>query len=194
MSRTCMRNPVARWMSRLALLAIPCLLASCLPVPLGDPAKSKVDPALKGFWRLTSGEKNMLIVIAPFDEHAYIMDAVGFTMDKDTPRPESHFAMKGWLTDVKGKTFLTTEFARQIAGTAPDEERAYPTFKISIKGDQLTAQMLSEKFFDNVKTSDDLEKIVSENVENEKMYDSEATYQRLDPAKDKEFINAALGK
>ena len=44
--------------------------------PLGDPAKSQVDPKLAGYWMNTSDDEREIVALYPFDEHTYVVQDV----------------------------------------------------------------------------------------------------------------------
>ncbi len=48
-------------------------LSACLPVPLGDPAKSKADSRFFGVWEWRDSRAHRA-VIRPWDEHTLIVD------------------------------------------------------------------------------------------------------------------------
>ncbi len=50
-------------------------LASCLPVPLGDPAESKADSRFSGVWEWRDGRTHQAI-IRPWDEKTFVVDVL----------------------------------------------------------------------------------------------------------------------
>ncbi|HEY8666596.1 MAG TPA: hypothetical protein VIL86_08030 [Tepidisphaeraceae bacterium] len=165
------------WRGVLALSIVALLsLGSCLPVPLGDPATSKVDPALRGYWLNQERGESMLALIAPFDERTYVIDSV--SNDK-----AGHLICKAWRTEIKGKVFLTLQSISNLAD--PNEKAEYPTFRLDLKDNQLEATMLKREFkgFKDVQDAASLAKVVSEHVNDPEMYDDVLTFQKLDPKK-----------
>src|SRR4051794_17165564 len=86
-------------------------LSACLPVPLGDPEKAKIDPRLVGVWQWRDDDATVhLAVFRPFDDRTYAVDTMTGTMAADgVMKPASRNVFKGWLTTVKGETFLTLQ-------------------------------------------------------------------------------------
>src|SRR5438046_346812 len=74
-------------------------LASCLPVQLGDPGKSKVDARFNGVWEWREGGKIELAIFQPFDERTYFVDVLtGEAGDGGTIKPLQRDIYKAWLT------------------------------------------------------------------------------------------------
>src|SRR5689334_9692340 len=83
-------------------------LASCLPVSLGDPDKSKVDARLNGVWEWRDNGKIELAIFQPYDERTYFVDVLtGEAGDAGAIKPLQRDIYKAWLTSVKGETFIT---------------------------------------------------------------------------------------
>ena len=67
-------------------------LAACLPVPLGDPAKSKADSRYLGVWEWRDGRVHRA-VIRPWDEKTFVVDVLtgelwgGAAIDGPVRRP-----------------------------------------------------------------------------------------------------------
>lgn len=140
----------------LALLMLPLLLGvlACLPVPVGNPEKSRIDPALSGAWVLTDSDGGyMFIVLDPYDKRTWLLSLIGLNADlsdeSDKPAAEqdeaaieesqrlpftaldaSRFRVeevgvyKCWLTRIGGETFMTWE-SKTLSGTAPGEKPEY---------------------------------------------------------------------
>jgi len=126
----------------IALLLIPALLVvmACftLPVPLGDPEKSRVDPDLSGVWIISDNEEfDGFLVLEPWDKRSWMValaielsingeslqggldEPVNNEEQPETPTIEllrqnrleiNEVAFyKGWLTRIKGQRFITWE-------------------------------------------------------------------------------------
>ena len=70
-----------------AVLAVPIFLGltACLPslpVPVGDPEKSRVDPYISGIWMLPDEE--VFYVFEPYDKRTWIITAFDLTKDRET--------------------------------------------------------------------------------------------------------------
>jgi hypothetical protein len=148
---------------------------ACLPVPLGDPARSTADSQLFGVWEWRDAHVNRA-VIRPWDQRTYVIDVLAgdFTGARgDTIAPKSRSLFKGWLTTVKGQTFLTMQFIETI-GTVNGDPRppTYMVMRVKIQGTQLTATPLDPQFkpVADAKTPADLERAVSANHDNPKLF------------------------
>ena len=82
-------KPIHRSLSGLliALVSAPVFLAlvACIPtfpVPVGNPEKSRIDPAISGMW-LVPGEEFYIYVFEPFDKRAWLLSAYEFSSDED---------------------------------------------------------------------------------------------------------------
>ncbi len=63
----------------LTLVLLPVLLGvlACLPVPVGDPEKSHIDPAMSGVWTLSAADgDHMLMVLDPYDKRTWLMSLI----------------------------------------------------------------------------------------------------------------------
>jgi hypothetical protein len=63
----------------LTLVLLPLLLGvmACLPVPVGDPEKSRIDPSLSGVWNLSDADGGqMIMVLDPYDKHTWLMSLI----------------------------------------------------------------------------------------------------------------------
>ena len=152
-----------------AMLTLP----ACLPVPLGDPAKSTADSRLCGVWEWRDALVNRA-VIRQWDQHTYVVDVLtGAYVDDATTQPRSRSVYKAWLTNLNGQTFLTMQ-PIEIVGVVNGDERpkVYLISKIVLENDTLTAHPLDPEFknLKDVKTPEALEKIVTENTTDPKLF------------------------
>ena len=63
----------------ITLILIPLLMGvlACLPVPVGDPEKSLVDPAMSGIWIGEDAEGDAsIIVLDPYDKRSWLMSHI----------------------------------------------------------------------------------------------------------------------
>jgi hypothetical protein len=148
-------------------------LAACLPVPLGDPAKSKADSRFFGVWEWRDARVNRA-VIRPWDERTFIVDVLGGDFLEDgNVRPRERNVFKGWLTEIKGQTFLTLQPIETTGMLNGDSRQAYYiNTRVKIEGATLTAMALDPEFkkLKESRDRDALEKIVAENIDDPKLY------------------------
>ncbi len=60
-----------------SILILPFLLGvmACfvLPVPIGNPEKSRVDPAMSGIWLAAGGSEGWLVALEPYDKRTWLV-------------------------------------------------------------------------------------------------------------------------
>src|SRR2546421_1626782 len=100
-------------------------LAACLPVPLGDPAKSKADSRFFGVWEWRDGRVHRAIM-RPWDERTLIVDILSGDLAEDgTTKPRERDLYKAWLTDIKGQTFMTLQPIETVGMVNGDARQTY---------------------------------------------------------------------
>lgn len=83
-------------------------LLACMPVPVGDPERSRIDPALNGVWAMTEdGADAGYYLFRPYDKRSWLV--VGVEKSEGTVKPASLY--KAWLTKLGGEKFMTWEQA-----------------------------------------------------------------------------------
>ncbi|MEZ0263295.1 MAG: hypothetical protein ACAI43_01100 [Phycisphaerae bacterium] len=147
-------------------------VCSCLPVPLGDPEKSAIDPRFLGAWTWADGGQTNVVVFRPWDQRTYLVDAMGYTGDPSAPVPKYRSTYKAWLTTVKGVPFVTLQPADTLAGAPANDKRKYLIAMLSLDADQLVATPLDGDYkkFREVGTATELEKVVTANFDDVKMW------------------------
>jgi len=85
---------------------------ACLPAPVGDAEKSKVDPGLVGAYRLVppdpASKDEVMALLRPWDQHTYFLQYMGNNKSDPSSKPEL-MQFKAWLTTFGGGTFLTCQ-------------------------------------------------------------------------------------
>ena len=147
-------------------------LAACLPVPLGDPAKSKADSRFAGVWEWRDGRVHRAI-IRPWDERTFVVDVLSGDLAEDgSTKPRARDIYKGWLTEVKGQTFMTLQPVETTGMVNGDARQSYYLVaRVKIEGPTLTAMALDPEF-KKLKDAPDreaLERIVAENIDDPKL-------------------------
>jgi hypothetical protein len=170
-------------------------VVSCLPFPLSNPADSRIDPKLTGYWRKVEKdpEKVTILLIAPFDKNAYLIHAVGY--DKKNPAKKDHMVFKGWLTQLKGQRFLVLASDDQLAGsTGTTADKIYPTYKLESKGEQIIARFVDDGFapLKKVKTAKQMTKVITDNIDNPAMYPHTERWRRLNPKQNETLIEESM--
>lgn len=58
-------------------------LLACMPVPVGDPEKSRIDPFFSGIWLLASEDQAALYFLQPYDKRTWLMVGVDLAEGPD---------------------------------------------------------------------------------------------------------------
>jgi hypothetical protein len=148
-------------------------LASCLPVPLGDPDKSKVDARFNGVWEWRDNGKIEIAVFQPYDEKTFIVDVMTGEPGEGTAiKPLQRDIFKGWLTTVKGETFLTLAPIESVGALPGASAVKYLVAKVKIEGDTLTAYGIDPNYkkLSDVGTPTALKEMILENMDDPTMF------------------------
>ena len=123
----------------LAILPILAGLLACMPVPIGDPERSRIDPDLNGVWVMAEEGDFAMYAFEPFDKRTWLVTGAGIEagpeFDGEMPFPDSAdeylqmletndigddgvtspstVAYKAWIAKIGGVRFMTWE---QIGG------------------------------------------------------------------------------
>jgi hypothetical protein len=164
--------------------------AGCLPFPLGDPAQSKVDSKLVGFWLNDADGDRDLIAMYPFDEHTYVMQDQKLHQEdgKWSPR-DTPLLFKAWLTEVKGHRFLCLEPLFQKV--VPQDHNVYPAMLLESADANIKVRLVNADFdpIKSAKNAADELAAVTKEIDNPKLYDeTPTTFHKLDPDRDKDTI------
>jgi hypothetical protein len=168
-------------------LAVVFVVATCIAgcfvskVPLGDESSSKVDLSYVGNWRFANDDGTQTtLVLRNIDDKRYYAEWQG--SDK-TGR------YVGFITDLGGAKFA------QLRPLSDDGSfvAEYTIMKVWKESGKLAVRQLDENFFKDksVGTTEQLRKVVEDNVDNEKMYDAKpmvGTSAPIDAKADVEFI------
>jgi hypothetical protein len=79
-------KPIHRSLAGLAIAAVslPLFLSllACLPVPVGDPEKSRIDPELSGIWlHMAEGEIPAITFLEPYDKRSWLVTMYALSAD-----------------------------------------------------------------------------------------------------------------
>ena len=168
----------------LMLVIIPIFagLLACMPVPIGDPERSRIDPDLNGVWAM-DGEEDLegIYLFQPWDKRTWLQVGVGIeagskfegepptiesvdelaTVLKEHPIGEDGITSrktvlyKTWLAKIGGKKFMTWE----LVGGFNDDGGHVPEFWFVFRLEKVNANqfeliMLNPEFdgFDDIET------------------------------------------
>ena len=166
------------------------IATGCLPFPLGDPAQSKVDSKLVGFWLNDSAEDRDLIALYPYDEHTYLMQDQKLHQEDGKWAPQGPPTIyKAWLTEVKGHRFICLDPLFQKV--VPQEHNFYPALLVEPVAEGLKTRLVNADFepLKAAKSAADELAIITKEIENPKLFDeSQSTFRHLDAEKDQDTI------
>lgn len=92
----------------LALAIIPFVigLLACMPVPIGNPERSRIVPEINGVWSATSDGDEAFYAFEPWDKRTWIVTGVSAGEDDEDP---SIVVYKVWRSKHGGEWFMTWE-------------------------------------------------------------------------------------
>ena len=119
----------------LAILPILAGLLACMPVPIGDPERSRIDPDINGVWVMQEEGEFAMYAFQPFDKRTWLITGAaieaGPDFEADLPDSDSSdeylrmledynvgdngitstqtVAYKAWMTKIGGVRFMTWE-------------------------------------------------------------------------------------
>ena len=149
----------------LMLLIIPIFagLLACLPVPIGDPERSRIDPDLSGIWVVLAGgetfDESGFYVFEPYDKRTWLVSGAGLTAGDDSDLSEYDLTSydgfvnlaaiesvaddyvsidqiviyKAWLKKLGGEIFMTMEPKGMLDDGIPEPE-VWFTYRIIKNG------------------------------------------------------------
>jgi hypothetical protein len=191
------RRSRARTFAGLVLLAGlgPFLLAlmACLKVPVGDPEKSRIDPALSGVWRVEQNGKSSesLWIIEPWDARTWIVTTLDAKDDDSADEPtdeaattprdvlallesnglESIDAYKAWLATFGGVRFLVLEPKRPLHDLAGEKPEFWFAFKVhKATAERVELLLAIGKNVDEAKTTAKAEAILRKHARDPALY------------------------
>jgi len=133
-----MRNKIRSFSGAvLMLIVIPFFagLLACMPVPIGDPERSRIDPSLSGPWVMDDGSDSNLYLFQPYDKRTWLVVGAQieegseaeiddldiktagdvfaalrtYSIGDDGITSATTIAFKAWLTKLGGEQFMTWE-------------------------------------------------------------------------------------
>ncbi len=202
-----MRAPFAGRKSRtlaglaLAAAVAPFMIAltACLPVPLGDPEKSRIDPEFSGVWLPRDDQGQVgLWLMEPYDARTWLVTLVSPKMPESSERtatapsvePDGLVLLEqqsaalselesyqAWLTPIRNVRFLVLEPKIVVAADNGMAPQMWFAFAITWKGkDKLELRMVNSEFnsLNNVKTSAEAKAIIAHGLGNPKLLNDSA--------------------
>ena len=146
-------------------------LLACLPVPIGDPERSKVDPDITGIWAVLTIEAESdsgagVYVFEPFDKRTWLLAGLGLKtgnavhddydfstyqgyenlatseiVDAEHVYSDGVVLYKAWLTKFAGEWFFTWE-PKGMADALGEEPEVWLVFHVNWEDDNTLALKL----------------------------------------------------
>jgi len=193
----------------LMLAIIPAIvgLLACMPVPIGDPERSRIDPEITGAWVWLNKDDSSFFVFEPYDKRTWLLTGFGIEYgdrrDNDTAYDLTSYAgltglienesigadgvtadeitlYKVWRTKLGGEWFMTWEPKGLFDNESFVPELWY-VFRVD-RSDEKTLEltMLDGDLFDGVEeTRRAYERVIKKNARNPELYDDEETIRLL---------------
>jgi hypothetical protein len=191
----------------LPLAAFILFLGACLPVGVGDPEASKVDPKLAAVWEEIDDDgtpKGSLVALVPFDGRAYLLRTleVERTAEGIKVKPnDGHY--KAWLTGIGGRTFLTAQPLYLKEALGDEKAPGFIVASVVVDEKSMVASAIDGEFAplaalrklpghisyeppaagEKVLSEEDaralLRRVIAENVDKKELYSGTAKYARV---------------
>ena len=96
-------SPLVALVTVAPLIVVILWLTACVKHPVGDPEKSRVDPAYSGVWleQESNGDRSFLF-LRPYDARTYFANIFTYGSDGDELKPKQRINCKAWLTPIGG--------------------------------------------------------------------------------------------
>ena len=175
----------------LAIIPVIVGLLACMPVPVGDPERSRIDAELNGIWALTKGgEVDGYYLFRPWDKRTWLV--LGVEDDDDEVKPAAVY--KAWLKKLGGETFITWEMAGGMRDDGSFLPEYWFVFRVEKDGDDgINLHMLDLDFegFEDLPTPEGydgnyvkdmrrkFERVIRKNADDEAMYGDALALRRL---------------
>jgi len=186
-------SPLVTLVTVAPLIVVILWLTACVKHPVGDPERSRVDPAYAGVWleNKSDGDRSLLI-LRPYDARTYLATILTYGKEGEALKPRQRISSKAWLTPIGGAVFLTMEplNAEHFAGLG--ERPPYLVAKVSLADGILQLRLIDggNESVQNANDSQALEKVIEQGVNTESLYGGEpAAFAKTE---DKALIRAIL--
>ena len=191
------------------LAIIPAIIGilACMPVPIGDPERSRIDPAISGVWVLL--EESAFYAFEPYDKRTWLLTGIpleeGDNADLSDYELESYADLerlienesvgdegatatematyKVWRTKLGGEWFMTWE-PKGVFNNEDFTPEVWLAFRIDRPDmDTLDLYMVDETFFKGVaETRRAYERVIKKNAMNDELtVDDPIRFRRLKP-------------
>lgn len=207
----------------IAPLLLGVLACGVLQVPIGDPEKSRVDPAMSGIWLLDfEGEtEDWLIALEPYDKRTWLVTwAVveeAANEDEETADDQAASEMssldrlleggytaeavmlhKGWLTKIKGVRFMVWQPLVSFSEEHGMDAKIWWVQRVvAVNSDYMETDFINSEFEDigEVDTRREAEKLIRRHLDDPELFmdDDIPVFQRV-PQANYDLIAEMLGE
>src|SRR5262245_44043672 len=166
---------------------------------VGDPAKSKVDKDLAGYWVDDTSNLHVLIATPRKDGKSYDFEWISGegSLAAPTKITLAPLAGQAWLTEIGGGRFVTAKFEKVPKDAAAQaKEKPYVILKLQHSGDNVTLTKLNAKneAFAQAKTPADLEAAIKAHLAEDASYEGMSTLKRTTAEATKKLREMAAEK
>jgi hypothetical protein len=180
------------------------VLMACLPVPIGDPEKSRIDPELSGVWLVPADRDSQgeLWLLEPYDARTWLVSVVQTSADKAPAQAGSAATspaiglarlerddaqlqldlFKGWLTTIKSARFLVLEPKLSVDAESGMKPTLWLAFRIALPAPEtLELRLVNSEHpeLKNVETTQQAESVIGRHLEDPKLYDDARSLTRV---------------
>jgi hypothetical protein len=175
-------------------------LLACMPVPIGDPERSRIDPEISGVWMFPSDDQPAFYAFEPYDKRTWLLSIVPIergkeadldnyklskdvdldrlieieSVGKDGATATSVSLYKVWRTKLGGEWFMTLEPKADFENESFSPEIWFVFGMGRPDENELTLRMVGGDLFKDVEeTRRAFERVIKKNARNEELYDEE---------------------
>ena len=175
----------------LAIIPIIAGLLACMPVPIGDPERSRIDPELSGVWALTDeGKDGGYYMFRPYDKRTWLV--VGLEEAGEPTKPAAVY--KAWLAKLGGEKFMTWEMAGGVDTKGKFTPEFWFVFRVDNDNADLVKLHMLDSEYEGFKDFPDpdgyegnygkdmrrqYERVIKKNVDDEDLYGDTLVLRRL---------------
>lgn len=183
----------------LMLIIVPVIvgLLACMPVPIGDPERSRIDHEISGVWVWLSGDEQAFYAFEPYDKRTWLLTGVPIeegdeadlgdyelenyteltrlieneTVGDDGATATEVVMYKAWRTRLGGEWFMSWE-PKALFGEAGFKPDVWFAFRMDRPDENsLDLYMIGDKLFKDVEeTRRAYERVIKKNVKNDDLY------------------------
>ena len=202
------RRSLAGFALGASLLPALLVLLACLPVPIGDPEASRVDPALTGVWIAADAESTGLFIFRPYDRRTWLLttlevehaqptaDAASSSTTQQTPAASLQRMLddtsetgviqlfKVWVSTFGGRRFLCLEPLTVFDKGRLLQPAMWLVFRVDMPGASAlhVTSIAYESPWKDVKTRREAETVLRRHANRQGFYSETMIFARVPPA------------